>query len=254
MMMKLLLIGLLSVLSFSSLAAEKKLIFVSSEFAGISERNEAGDLTGLGVDIIRKIAQDLEIEIDIQLYPFNRMMSLMKEQKVDAAFGIYKKPDRETYMDYIPVSFFNDTYLFYTTRANQLNWDGEMASFPKDKAFCWVRGWSYFNKLYQIKSEILFHEHPSLEGCVTLLMANRFDLIAGPIRDIVPLIEKHGIEDKVKLLAKDYGLEGNYIAFPKGHMPELQQGVEQSLVRILKSDWYRIKLHQYGLKAGQVHL
>jgi len=246
-MKRILFIQIILLFCFSPYSFGEKYVFISSEFAGISEQSEEGELSGLGVDIIRKIAEDLGINIEVKIYPFNRMMSLLQNKSVDAAFGIYKKTKREKFLDYIDVSFFSDSYLFYTNNSTQLNWNGDMASFPKDRAFCWVRGWSYFDELYRIKNQIRLHENSSLEGCLNWLVGKRFDLMAGPIRDIVPLIKKRGYDNQVKLISKNKGVEGNYIAFPKGHLPALQLQIKQSLARILASKWYERKLQQYSL-------
>jgi polar amino acid transport system substrate-binding protein len=240
-------IVILLLLNFSPHGFAASYIFASSEFSGISEQSKNGKLSGLGVDIIKKVAEDLDINIEIKIYPFNRMMYLVKNKSVDAAFGIYKNPEREKFMDYIDVSFFNDSYQFYTNSSTQISWNGEMESFPKDSVFCWVRGWSYFEELHHLKDKLLFRENSSLEGCLNMLIGNRFDLLAGPIRDIVPLIKKLGYVNQVNLVSKDKGREGNYVAFPKGHLPLLQLQVKQSLIKILNSKWYKKKLQQYSL-------
>ena len=251
-MKKILFIQIMFLFCFPIGASGAKYVFISSEFAGISEYNEAGEPSGLGVDIIGKVAEDLDIRITIKIYPFNRMMFLIQDKSVDAAFGVYKKPDREEFMDYIDVSFFDDSYLFYTNHSTRLSWNGEMSSFPRDKVFCWVRGWSYFGELYKIKNQIRLQENSSLEGCLKMLVGKRFDLMAGPIRDIVPLIKKRGYGKRLKLISKVKGLEGNYIAFPKDHLPLLQKQVKQSLIGILKSNWYLGKLRQYNLDEAVI--
>ncbi|MEW6981410.1 substrate-binding periplasmic protein [Colwelliaceae bacterium 6471] len=252
-MMKILFIQCIFFLCFSLDSHGAKYVFVSSEFASIAEQNTQGELSGLGVDIVRKVAEDLDIDIEIKIYPFNRMIYLMQDKLVDAAFGIYKNQEREKFMDYLDVPFFNDSYLFYTNNESQLNWDGTMNSFPKDKTFCWVRGWSYFEELNSIKNQIRLNESRTLAGCLDMLVGKRFDLLAGPIRDIVPLIKAKEYENQVQLIAKHKGLEGNYIAFPKGHLPALQQSIRQSLTKILNSQWYEEKLQQYGLNESIIN-
>ena len=226
----------------------KDYVFASSEFAGIAEYNEAGQPTGIGVDIVNRIANELNITIEIKLYPFNRMMSHAKDKSIDAIFGVYKKPHREQFLDYVDISFFNDSYLFFKRKGTTLDWTGNMAEFPKNSRFCWVMGWSYFDELFQIKKQIRLEKNSTLAGCLNMLVATRFDLIAGPIRDIIPLIKKQNVGNKVQLVAKDKGIEGNYIAFPKGHLPKLQQEFKQSLSKTMASSWYQEKLRQYDLE------
>ena len=226
--------------------------FVSSHFAGISELKEQDGKTvaqGLGVDIVNKIAQMLAIKIDIEILPFKRALISMENKKYDAIFGVYKKADREQYLDFIEVVFFVDSYLFYGNAASELHWDGKMSHFPQNAKLGWITGWSYFDELYAMKDQLNTIQVNSLASTLKMLHKGRLDLAVGPIRDINPLISKLGLGSGLKLLSAGHGETGNYIAFSKGNKKALQLKVREALIKILKMPWYQQRLKHYQLQS-----
>jgi len=236
-------------------AAEQQplqLKFVSSHFAGISELIEQDGKAvpqGLGVDIVNKIAQMLAIKIDIEILPFKRALISMQNRKFDAIFGVYKKADREQYLDFIDVVFFVDNYLFYGNAASELHWDGNMSHFPKNAKLGWITGWSYFDELYAMKDQVNKIQVNNLESALKMLHKGRLDLTVGPIRDINPLISRLGLRSGLKLVSAGHGETGNYIAFAKGSHKELQVKVRDALTRILNMPWYQQRLKHYQLES-----
>ncbi len=228
----------------------ERLKFVSSHFTGISELIEQdGKMVqrGLGVDIVNKIAQMLAIKIDIEILPFKRALISMKNKKHDAIFGVYKKADREAYLDFIDVVFFVDNYLFYGNAVATIDWDGRMSSYPKHANLGWITGWSYFDELYAMKDQINKIQVNNLESELRMLKKGRLDLAVGPIRDINPLIIKLGMEKDLKLVSAGHGETGNFIAFAKGRHSELQLKVRDALIIIMEMPWYQKRLKYYRL-------
>ena len=228
----------------------ESLKLVSSHFAGISELKEQDGVLvqqGLGVDIVHELARRLEIKIDIEILPFKRALVSMQNKKYDAIFGVYKKADRLSYLDFLDVAFYEDSYIFYSQISSKLHWNGNMSQYPKDATIGWITGWSYFDGLYAIKDKIKKVMVSNLEANIRMLEKGRVDFAVGPVRDINPLIAKLGLKKKFKMVSNGHGKTGNYIAFAKGRNLELQKRVSNELTLILKTPWYQQRLQYYKL-------
>ncbi|CAN2039525.1 polar amino acid transport system substrate-binding protein [Candidatus Magnetomoraceae bacterium gMMP-15] len=79
---------------------------------------------GIAVEIISEIFNRLNIEVDMQLYPWNRCLAQMKVGRRDGLMMVIKTPEREEYMAFTE-SLIKDHWLFYflAGRKSPIEWN-----------------------------------------------------------------------------------------------------------------------------------
>ncbi|WP_167730443.1 transporter substrate-binding domain-containing protein [Terasakiella sp. SH-1] len=70
------------------------------QFPPYSYEDQNGNVAGIAVETVRRLAKRLGYELDIKLYPWARALSLVKQGSVDMLFTAYKTKEREEYLYY----------------------------------------------------------------------------------------------------------------------------------------------------------
>ncbi|MGX9460802.1 substrate-binding periplasmic protein [Shewanella sp. A14] len=79
-----------------------------------------GRLSGFSIDIIQAMMQVTQQSADIEIYPFNRALQLIKSHKNIALFLIAKRPEREVNMKWVGPIISSGVY-FYQKRDSALS-------------------------------------------------------------------------------------------------------------------------------------
>lgn len=70
-------------------------------------------ITGLDIDIWNEIAKKMGIKIKFERYPWARALKKMEDGEVDAMGGLAKTSERDLYIKYTEVPYYNCTTGFY---------------------------------------------------------------------------------------------------------------------------------------------
>ncbi len=129
----------------------------------------------MDVKIIERVCKEAKIPYEIQFYPWERCVQMIKQGKADVIFGILKNEERKAYLKYPdqPVSF--DKRVIVSKKSSKLN----IKSIQDLQGLTVgiVRGYAYhpdFDKSTIYTKDISTSTNQSLEK----LKADRFSLVA----------------------------------------------------------------------------
>ncbi|ARU58036.1 extracellular solute-binding protein [Oleiphilus messinensis] len=209
--------------------------FVGSQFPYILERSADGRIEGIAADLIRDIATRIDIQADIQIYPWKRAQEMVKQGMAHVLIGPYKTPDREQYLDYSQYHFYQDHMVFYQRSQSDITWNGKIDALDAH-SIAVVLGWSYgaaFDaKIAQLKPIQL----QTLEKCLTFVLVGRAQLCATNQRNARVTIGKANYTEKVKMLLPAISDTKGYFAFAKVlELNKLKLKFDQQLKQLIDS-------------------
>jgi polar amino acid transport system substrate-binding protein len=82
----------------------------------INDEKSPSGFRGIDIDITNKLSEALGITIEIQHHPWARALELMRSGQADMITGIAYTPERETFMHYVPISYYSVRPVFYTQK------------------------------------------------------------------------------------------------------------------------------------------
>lgn len=188
--------------------------FIGSYFPEILEAQSNGKVIGLGADLTHRIAREMDVDINITLYPLKRAHLIMKRGQADAIIGPYKSKNREAYLDFSNFHFYEDEILFYGLKKSQINWKGDFSKLRGLKIGA-IRGWSLgedFNKNSQ-RLDIIFLNN--IDQLFTMLKLKRIDIAIAHNREASRLLSLNENKAKIKSLSPRITLNKGYFGFSK---------------------------------------
>jgi polar amino acid transport system substrate-binding protein len=82
----------------------------------INDENSPSGFREIDIDIAQKLSESLGKPIEIQRHPWARSLEQMRSGQADMITGIAHTPERESFMYYIPVSYYAVRPVFYTQK------------------------------------------------------------------------------------------------------------------------------------------
>ncbi|MEZ7189374.1 transporter substrate-binding domain-containing protein [Pseudoalteromonas sp. DY56-GL22] len=211
--MKSTVIAVLAFLCSFSVTA-KSYYFVGSHFPAILEQDQQGTVIGLGADIAHEICRRLGHELVIDIMPLKRALKMVEQGHADAIIGPYKSLQRQQYMQFSALPFYEDPIVFFTKENSDVTWAGNFASLRKDVIGI-TRGWNYGSEFKRNKSSLTLSEVASVKASFLQLMHNRVDLVMTHPRAALPIIDDLSISSKVIMLSPIITVNQGYYGFTK---------------------------------------
>ncbi|HPM00993.1 MAG: amino acid ABC transporter substrate-binding protein [Candidatus Cloacimonetes bacterium] len=159
---------------FSMLWSQNKLTFICEEYPPY-EYTQNKVPKGLDVEIIDRVCKEAKLDYEIQFYPWERCMQMIKEGRADAIFGILKNNERLAFLKYPDKSVSMDKRVLITKKNNPsvINKLEDL----KGRTVGVVRGYAYsdvFDKSEIFKKDI----SASSESMIDKLKGDRFEFAA----------------------------------------------------------------------------
>jgi len=109
---------LLFILSGWAFSQNQRIIMVTEQWPPfrINDKTTPSGFRGIDIDLTRKLSEAIGIPIEIQRHPWARALEMMRSGQADMITGIAKTPARESFMHYIPVSYYAVRPVFYTQK------------------------------------------------------------------------------------------------------------------------------------------
>lgn len=214
---------LIFMLSASVLSAENYL-FVGSNFPVLSERLPDKSLGGISIDIVRVICKRLGHTPTFELYPWARAQALVKTGRADVLLAPYKTPERETWMEFSQIPFFEDKSFFFIRPDSRITWDGTLGSIGRLRIGK-VPQWSV-GKVFEKKISTLTIDYaPNIDLCFLKLISGRVDLVPTQKREAYKAFERLGFsKDKYPVpISPALAIHYNYYGFSKKKRAELKR-------------------------------
>lgn len=198
--------------SLSSHAVER--VAVGASFSHIYEQRDDGSWQGLGVDVLRLLAERAGDTVRFKLYPWPRAMAMVERSQADILVGPYKSPERMRHLAYTDQAFYRDRVVFYGRRGGQVAWRGNLATL-KDTRIATVRGWHYGAQFEQARQLFDINEVPQLQNGLQMLARGRVELLATNERNIAGMVGSLRLDQAVTVLCPAITQLDGYLAFPR---------------------------------------
>ncbi len=105
--------------AFHVSGANTKLHCATNDFAPYGFE-ENGQLKGIEVELIQEIAQRLDIQIEVEMLPWKRILRSMEVGAIDCMFAAFRTEERLVYMDYTNVPIHVSSLVFYVHKENPI--------------------------------------------------------------------------------------------------------------------------------------
>ncbi len=103
-------------------AEEKLKCATTGSFSPISYM-QGNNLAGIDVDQFNQAARRLNIDVEILVMPFPRILRHMEEGTLDCMFASFKTPAREVYMDFTSVPIHVSSLVFYEKNGSNITFN-----------------------------------------------------------------------------------------------------------------------------------
>lgn len=157
--------------------------FVGAYFPEILEVNSQGKVQGSGAEITYQIARNLNVDINIKLYPLKRALAMVKSGDADAIIGPYKSEERSKYIDYTAFHFYEDQILLYARDNSKINWKGNLQAL-RGLEIGVARGWSLGDDLDFKSNNVKIVYVDKLEQLFSMLQLGRIDMFIAHPRSV----------------------------------------------------------------------
>ena len=207
------LLSLLAAVPLASLDA-RELLAVGTTFGRVFERNAAGEFVGLGVDLVRVMAERTGDTVRFELYPWVRAQTLVERGAADILVGPYKTPERELRFAFAERAFYQDQMVFYVRAGTALGWDGNYARL-KGQPVAAILGWAYGASFDRARDSMELTNTAKLENGIQMLMRQHVSFLATNRRNTEALLAAMDLVGAITPIEPVIDVQNGYIAFPK---------------------------------------
>lgn len=196
-------------------APQRELRVVGTRFERIYERQADGGFSGMGVELVRLIAQSCGFTVRFDIYPWKRAQALVRRGEADLLVGPYKSAERQLTMAFGARPFFQDQVAFFGRAGQAPAWDGDYAAL-RGKRIVTLNGWIYGGAFSRAVAGLQVSVANTVENGLNMLAYGHVDLFASNRRDTDPVIRALALNNKVIALAPLIDVQNAYFAFPLG--------------------------------------
>jgi polar amino acid transport system substrate-binding protein len=196
-----------------------ELLVVGTEFSKVYEQAPNGDWQGLGVEIVRTLAQRAGDTVQFQIYPWPRAQAMVQQGRADILVGPYKTPERRTQFAFFDQPFYRDRMVFYARRGLPSVWSGDYSAL-KGVRLAAVRGWNYGTAFEQIRPSLDIDDVAQLASGAQMLALGRVALLAANERNAKPILESLHLNAALTEVDPPIAMQDGYLAF--SNRPQLE--------------------------------
>ena len=84
-----------------------------------SDKND--QVSGIDIELFQEVAKRLDVEINIRLVPWKRLLKMTKQGDVVGSFALFKTPERESF-SLFTYPIHHSTFKLFTTKNHNLNY------------------------------------------------------------------------------------------------------------------------------------
>jgi polar amino acid transport system substrate-binding protein len=179
---------------------------------------ENGKLTGLHIDLIRAVADELNITVEFESLPWNRGVFDFKQGKYDAMSHLSRTEERENFAHFIKGNIISSakTYpIILSSRRDEIAFDGTLTSLT---AYIIAVGAGYrYGVPFDSASFLSKYEipTPTQEVLTKLLRLERVDVIIGSRRNLLQVHSEYEVNETYHVFEQPVASDDSYLAFSK---------------------------------------
>lgn len=179
---------------------------------------ENGKLTGLHIDLIRAVADDLDLTVAFESLPWNRGVFDFKQGKYDAVSHFSRTEEREKFAHFMKGNIISSakTYpIILSSRRDEIAFDGTLTSLT---GYLIAVGAGYrYGVPFDAASFLSKYEipTPTQDVLTKLLRLERVDVIIGSRRNLLQVHSEYEVNDTYHVFEQPVASDDSYIAFSK---------------------------------------
>lgn len=239
-------LGAVPLLSFGRPPATRELVAAGTRNEGIFERHPNGEFSGLGVELVRLLAQRHGYQARFDIYPWRRALEVVAGGKADLLVAPYKTPERQRVLRYSEQAFFQDELAFYVRADAMPVWEGDYALLA-NRRIAVINGWSYGPAFARAAPQLRISVTNTVDNGLRMLARGHVELFASNRRDTDPVVTALGLQDTVMALAPLIDVIDAYFAYPLApRYRELPAQYDRLLADLKKNGELQKLAHRYG--------
>ena len=179
---------------------------------------ENGKLTGIHIELIQTVADQLGVTVKFESLPWTRGLLYFKLGKYDAMSHVSLTEDRETFAHFLPGNILSSvkTYpIILSGRKKEIVFNGDLTSLARYKI---AVGKDYkYGDPFDSASFLLKYEIPSPSQTVLtkLLNSERVDVIIGTKRNLLQVHTESEINNFYHIFEQPVASDNSYLVFSK---------------------------------------
>jgi len=198
----------------AKLFASNNYLFVGTTFPLILEAGEDKSPKGVSVDILNRISDITGDKFDIKIVPWPRAMALIKSGRASGFIGPYKNKERQAFIDYSTVHFYEDRMVFLKKTNFDFNWQGDFSR-VLNKNILAVKQWAYGETFERNRPLMNIIETVDSRNALKMLAKGRVDLLAFNERNAKVEIQKNQLQGLIDICLPPYSEARGYFGFSK---------------------------------------
>lgn len=246
--MKKILVGLFILMAFISNAKTYNLVTLQYP---PYEYEEEGIKKGFIIEIMQEIFNNLNLDYNIEVLPWKRAMSMVKNGDSDLIFTIYKNDEREEYIDFSDEILVMQKASFFTLKENnEIRYFGDFDNLINYKIGTEFDV-SYGKKFDKAVAKGLLCRHDVINSEINVkkLINKRVELIVSNEYGALYFLKKHKALDRIKKLEPAIEEIPSYIGFSKkNNLEGVKKMVEDELRRLKANGRYQEIIEGYFLE------
>ena len=200
-------------------AGAREWLVVGAHFERVYERGANGEFSGIGVELVRMVARQLNDTVRFEIYPWPRAQAMVGQGQADILVGPYKTPERLLSMAFSQRPFYRDQMVFYRHSENEVEWNGDYRAL-KERRIVILNGWAYGERFgAAARGGLRVSVANSVESGLRMLSLRRVDLFATNRRNAEPVVAALRLTGAVRPMLPAIEVQDGYFAFPRdaGH-------------------------------------
>lgn len=211
--------GLVCLMIAAPACGATELLAVGAEFSKVFEQTASGEWRGMGVEIVRALAERAGDTVQFKIFPWPRAQAMVQQGRADILIGPYKTPERRFQFAFFDQPFYRDRMVFFARRDSAISWRGDYTAL-KGARIAALRGWRYGAEFEQARPSLDLHDVGQLENGAEMLALGRVDLLAANERNARPILEALHLSQALAAVDPPIATQDGYLAF--SNRPQLE--------------------------------
>ncbi len=205
-----------------------------------------GKLTGICIDLVNAVAQELNIEVRYEVFPWKRLLSVARKGDVDAIMPLFRTEEREEFLHFDGLELAYETISLFTMKGFPVLYNGDFETISSHRIGV-IAEYSYGNTFdsYQHFDKVVTENE---EHLFKMFKHRRFDIGVGNKYVLQFFGQNSDLSKSIVFLEPPITKELLYLAFSKSRLNKnLAVNFAKALAHYRESRKYRETMARYGL-------
>lgn len=233
-------------------SVQEKTIHLATDIYIPFEYQENNNVKGISVELVREVFRRMGYAVDIQVYPWARVLRMADSGEVDGVFSAFYSLDRIAYLDYTEEPLTDTVQSIFVMKGSNFQYDGTLESL-KSGTIGIIRGYVYGETFGNAVAagQIKVNAAEDCPGNIQKLVDGRIDGFIENQYSAKYYLKQAGLQDRVEELKPPFRSgEKLYLCFSRkrGVDPALYKAFDAMLKQMKNDGSYQaiLKRYQYG--------